>query len=47
MRLQALGQDKAFFGGFNLETGEPVLADNRVWKMMQAAMISMPCMILP
>ena len=34
MRLQALGQDKAFFGGFNLDSGTPVLADNRVWKMM-------------
>ncbi len=34
MRLKALGQEKAFFGGFNLENGSPVLADDRVWLMM-------------
>jgi diguanylate cyclase (GGDEF)-like protein len=34
MRQQVLGEDKAFFGGFNLDSGKAVLADNRVWKMM-------------
>lgn len=37
MRLKALGQDEAFFGGFNLQTGAPVLADNQVWKIMDGS----------